>query len=530
MDEKLPQPSRPDAGDRQSAVRSNAAAVQQIVSAVEGTLGPKGLDCMLVDRFGDVTITNDGATILSKIDATHPASRLLIHSAAAQDEEVGDGTTTATVVAATLVEEGASHILRGVPAMKIIEGMRSGIAAALRRMAEAAITVDGIADPLVTSAAVIAARGDDGLAQLAAQAAETIPADKLLREPSFRLAKRVLAKVGAESRVFHGLVIDKERMNRQMPPELSGAPVLVVADALEPEKLDDEALATEVGFRRHTALREEFETSVRQLIDLGVKCVVVERRVDEIAEELLAEAGVMVLRRVSRRDLSEVAGHCGANPLMRSGLRRPPEELTRALGWAEHVAEDERLGHVRITGGRGHPTATILVGAATPEVKDERQRIAQDAAAAVQAVLRGGVLPGGGAAEIGAISAVTEAREGVAGLATYGVDAVMSALRRPLAQIVTNAGFNPLEKVEDVLAAQAATGNPALGVDCDGGAVTDMVEARVLDPAPVKIAALKTAAEIAEAILRINVVIRMKQKESSGPGQSSEQGTAPGAF
>lgn len=510
----------PDADERRSAVRSNASAVQTIASAVEGTLGPKGLDCMLVDRFGDVTITNDGSTILTKIDATHPASRLLIHAAGAQDEEVGDGTTTATVVAATLIEEGAAHILRGVPPTKVIEGIKAGVAAALGAMEETAVKVAGIDDPLVLSAALVAARGERQLATLAVEAARLVPEEKLLHDASFRLAKRVVAKEGAESCVVDGLIIDKERMNRQMPRELADAPVLVVADALEPEKLDDEALSTETGFRRYTALREEFEQHLRELIEIGVKCVVVERRVDEIAEELLTEAGAMVLRRVSRGDVAEVLSHCGAKPLMRSGLRRTPGEISQALGWAEHICEDERLGHVRMTGGRGDRAATILVGANTAEVRDERRRIAQDAAAAVQAVLRGGVVPGGGAAEIAALQAAADAREDAAGLAAYGVDGVLAALRRPLAQIVTNAGFNPLEKVEQVVAAQARTGNAGLGIDCDTGDVADMVDAGVVDPAPVKVSALKTASEIAEAILRISVVIRKRDQDIPGRERS----------
>lgn len=505
----------PDSDDRRSAVRSNASAVQTIASAVEGTLGPKGLDCMLVDRFGDVTITNDGSTILSRIDATHPASRLLIHSAAAQDEEVGDGTTTATVLAAALVEEGASHILRGVPPTRIIAGIRAGVGAAVGWMEQSATAVGSINDPLLPAAALIAARGDRTLAELATEAAALVPEEKLLPDSSFRLATRVVAKVGAESGVVEGLVIDKQRMNRQMPREVREASVLVIADALEPEKVDDEALATEAGFRRHTALREEFAQQIRELVGLGVKCIFVERRVDEVAEELLTDAGVMVYRRLSRRDLAEVLDHCGARPIMRSGLRRTRAELAKALGWAQCISEDERLGHVCLTGGRGKPTATILVGASTAEVRDERERIARDAAAAVQAVVRGGVLPGGGAAEMGAIAAAMEARETVAGLATYGVDAVVAALRRPLAQIAANAGFNPLEKVEEVIAAQAQTGNCGLGIDCDTGAVTDMMEAGVVDPAPVKISALRTASEIAEAILRISVVIRMKDQDSS---------------
>ncbi|HJN17847.1 MAG TPA: TCP-1/cpn60 chaperonin family protein, partial [Armatimonadota bacterium] len=349
-----------DIDDRHGALRSNAAAVRTIASAVEGTLGPKGLDCMLVDPHGDVTITNDGATILGKIDAQHPASRLLIHAAKAQEDEVGDGTTTATVLAAALIEEGLVHVLRGVPPTKVIEGMRVGVEAAILSIGEAALRASDLEDPLLLNAARISARGNEGLARLAADAARMIPEEKLLNDPAFKLARRVVAKEGAEACVFDGLIIEKGRMNRQMPMQAGDAPVLVIADALEPEKLDDEALTTEVGFRRHQALREEFEANVRKLIDLGVKFIAVERRVDEIAEELLTDAGVMVARRMARRDISEILDHCGARALMRAGLRRSPEEIGGYLGHAASISEDERLGHICISGGRGAQAATIL--------------------------------------------------------------------------------------------------------------------------------------------------------------------------
>jgi archaeal chaperonin len=514
-------PGAPEVDERHAALRSNAAAVRTVAAAVEGTLGPKGLDCMLVDRFGDVTITNDGSTILGKIDVKHPASRLLIHGARAQDDKVGDGTTTATVLAASLIEEGVAHALRGVPPTKVVEGMRAGVAAAIAALEAAAAAVSSLDDPRLGAAARIAARGGDELARLAVEAARRVPEEKLLHDPAFRLGKRVVAKEGAESRVFDGVIVEKERMNRQMPTEVEDAVVLVVADALEPEKVDDEALATEAGFRRATKLREEFGEEIRRLVGLGVRCVVAERRVDEVAEEQLTEAGVLVLRRVTRRDLAEIADHTGARPLMRAGLRRDAAEIAPALGRAARVAEDERLGCVMFEGGAGKPTATLLVGAATAEVRDERARIATDAAAAVQACARGGVLPGGGAAEIGCLPAIAAVRERTPGMAAYGVDTVLAALKRPLAQIVANAGFNPLEKVEEAVAQQAATGNRSLGIDCDTGAVTDLLAAGVVDPAPVKIAAIRTAAEIAEAILRISVVIRKRDEEPPSAPQTA---------
>ncbi len=529
MSGSVKQVSATEVDERLAALRTNANAIEAIASAVEGTLGPKGLNCMLVDRFGDVTITNDGSTILQKIDTDHPAARLLINTARAQDDEVGDGTTTATILASTLIQQGVAYAARGVPLTKIIEGLRAGVAAALDVFEREKRELDDWNEPLLRQAALIAGREDEEVADLAVEAARRVPREKLVADEGFRLGKCVFAKVGAKSEVVSGLVIDKERMNRQMPREVAPACLLVVDDALEPEAVEDDALGTDSGFQKYLQYQDEFRANLQRIVEAGVNVVVAQKGIHDQAEELFTEAGVMALRRISRRDLAKIVEHTGARPLKRSGLKKPTEELQKFTGTAERVYQDERLEHVRILSGGGEPAATAVVGAATREVKEERQRIAEDATAAVQAAARGGVLPGGGAIEIAAIRAVEKVREAKRGMAAYGVDCVIEALKRPLAQIVANAGFNALEKVEDVIAAQAESGNCALAVDCDTGEVVDMYERGVVDPALVKSHALRAAAEIAEATLRINTIIRKKEEGPDGKAQG-ESGSAPEAL
>jgi len=501
--------------ERLAALLANASAVRAIASAVEGTLGPKGLNCMLVDRLGDVTVTNDGSTILSKIDVSHPAARMVINTAKAQEVEVGDGTTTTTILANALIAEGVSHASRGVPVTRIIEGMRAGLARAVAVLREKSVAISDLDDPVLRQVAIIAGREQEDLADLALEAARLLGAEKL-REEAFRLAEWVVAKEGAQSQVLPGLVIEKERLSRQMPREVKPARILVVDDALEPEEVEEEALGTEAGFQRYLALREAFREDLQRLVGLGVRVVVVHKGVDSLAEEILTEAGVMVVRRVSSRDIAAIAEHTGARPIKRHGLRKEASDLRKAVGRARRVYEDERLEHLRILGGRGAPAATMLVGAATAAVKEERQRIAQDAASAVQQAVRGGIVAGGGAAELSAIPEVERVREQLSGMAAYGADCVIEALRRPLRQIVANAGFNPLEKLGDVLAARAAGNRDSLGIDCDTGQVADMMAAGVVDATTVKVYAIEAAGEIAEAILRINTIIR-KREESVAP-------------
>lgn len=501
-----------DVDERLAALLSNAAAVRAVALSVEGTLGPKGLNCMLVDKFGDVTITNDGSTILDKIEANHPTARMLIRIAKAQDAEVGDGTTTAAVLASALLAEGVSQVARGVPVTKVIEGIDIGIRKALEVIESAAQPVSGWDDPLLWRAAYISGRESKDIADLVVEGARLVGEEKL-KDPGFRLADCVVARENAPNEVFSGLIIERERMNRQMPRSLEGVRLLVVDDALEPEQIGDDALGTESGFARYVQLQNEFREDLGKLLEMNIGLVVVHKAVADAAEDILTDAGILVVRRASSKDIARIVEHTGARTIKRTGLKKSIDELEKFVGKCDRVYEDERLEHIRIIGGAGRPSATILVGAATREVKEERERIAEDAAAAVQAVVLQGVVPGGGSVEIAASREVAASRDAVKGMAAYGVDAVAEALKRPLGQIVTNAGFNPLEKVEDVIAGQAVEGKSSLSVNCDTGELADMLEIGVVDPTKVKVYALKAAAEIAEAVLRINTIIKCRNGE-----------------
>lgn len=507
--------------ERLAALITNTNAVRAITAAVEGTIGPKGLDTMLVDRFGEVIITNDGVTILDKMDVNHPAAKLVINIAKAQQTQIGDGTTTATITAGALVSEGANQVLRGVPVARVIEGIKYGVQKAYEEVQARTRTIANMDDPALRQVALVAGRDNGDIADLVVKAAGMIGREKLL-DPAFKLSDTITAEEGANNEVFMGVIIDKERMNKEMPQRRENVSVMIIDDALEPEEIEDEALSTEAGFNRYLALQAEFKDNVHKIIDLGVGLVLTDRGVQESAEEMLTDAGVMVVQRVSAKDLRRAAEHTGARMIKRTGLKKDSAEITKYLGRADLVYEDEKLAHVRVVGGHGKPMATILVGAATAEVVGERERIAKDAASSVQATVKNGYVPGGGAIEIAVSRAVAQCRDNVKGMAAYGVDCVATALRRPLGQIVANAGYNPLEKVEEVLVAQAAQGKDSLAVDCDTGEIADMLTLGVLDPTLVKLHAIKAAGEVAVAILRIDTIIK-KKEEGSG---KTEAGSA----
>lgn len=495
------------------ALSTNAEAVRRVAEAVQGTLGPKGLDTMLVHDRNGVIVTNDGVTILNRMDIHHPAARMVAGIARAQQEEVGDGTTTATLLAAALVEEGEKQVKRGVPVSKVIAGIRRGVRYALEKMQDMAQPIWDLEDDWLQRIVYTAGREQEDITELVMEAAVLMGREKLL-EKDFRLSDAVVAHPRAEHGVIDGLLIPRGRVNLKTPETGDRVRVLVVGDDFCPEPVDEEALGTEVGFAKQESLKQEFEQIILKLIDLDVDLVFVEGEVDPGADEVLTDAGIVVAQQVGWDDLDRVADYTSARILKRTGLKRSPEELEAFIGSCEEVEDEGRLGWLRISGGAGNPFASILVGATTDEVVDERERIAKDAAAAAQAAIRGGFLPGGGAAELALAREVEKYGNTVQGMEAFGVSAVAEALQRPMSQVVANAGFNPLEKVEEVKALQWKRQTTSLGIDCDRGAVCDMVDMGVVDPLPVKYHALQAAGEVSTAILRIHTVVKMRAMDA----------------
>lgn len=503
--------NRPEVEDRLSALISNASAIRAITGAVEGTIGPRGLDTMMVDGMGDIIITNAGVTILERMDVSHPAARMMINIARAQHDEVGDGTTTATIMAGTLVGEGLARILKGVPVTRIIDGMIKGVNRALEELKNKSIPLDYPDDPLIGKVALIAGRGQEDIAEKATRAARMLGLEKLM-ERSFKFRDSVVAVEGADNEVFEGIIIKKKPLNRAMPLEIKEACILCLDDSMEVEKPREGSLGTEAGFRQFVEKQKEFEKNLKKIVSMGVNIILVTRGVSDKAEEILTDAGVMVLSRLTSRQMRRACEHTGAVALKATALDRRGEEIERSLGSAREVICDLKLKNVRILGGGGKPAATFLVGAPTMEVVEEKERIACDAVSAVQAAIRGGVVAGGGAVELALAAKLQEFRSSIVGMSAHGVDCVIEALKQPMSRIIQNAGFNPLEKLEEVISAQINGKNDNLGLDCDTGEVVDMISMQVIDPALVKLHAIKAAGEVARAILRINTIIKMRNE------------------
>jgi archaeal chaperonin len=494
--------------DKLQALLSNANAARVISQAIEGTIGPKGLDIMMVDNLGEVVISNDGVTILKLMAVSHPAARMIINAARAQQNQVGDGTTTATILAGALVAEGAGQVIKGVPVTQVIQGIKLGIERSLEMIENQSRPIEAVDDPKLFCVALIAARGQEDIAALIIEGAQIIGREIMLSQ-DYKFADAVKARESSPNQVFLGVLLNKVPLNREMPRHLHEVRILAVDDSLAPEDIDSEARGTEAGFQYYLEAKKQYQANLNKICAMGVNLVLIDRNIDALGEQIFTEAGIMVIQRVSQREMEQVCKHSGARKLKRNGLDRPAEQLAGYLGHAARVQVDDRLRHTALFSGAGQAMATVIIGASTEEVVDERERIARDAAAAVQAALQNGVVPGGGAIEIWAARQLDEIIQNLKGMTSYGVAAVKEALLRPFACIAANAGFNPLEKLADVIAEQKQTGRDSIAIDCDRGGLIDVWEKGIMDPTLVKTHAVKAAGEVAVAILRINTIIKM---------------------
>lgn len=499
-----------------SLIAGNMSAVRTVMAAVQSTIGPKGLDTMLLDPFGEVTITNDGYTILSMMDSNHPVTKLLIHAVKAQEEEMGDGTTTTALLACALVLGGYQAVEKGLPVTHVIEGLNAARMEAEKRYKEIALAQHS--KEAYKQIAMIAARENKDIADLVIQAAESIGYDHL-KEENVNLAEMVQGVVGADNEVVDGLVFEKEPQLATCPEAVEGAYILALDDALEIDRHAKELANTEAGFQHYLRLQEDFYRLIKRMIDSPINAVFVQRGIDSKAEALLSQAGIFTLSRVRLKDMDRLSRYTGAKLVKMSQLMEEETDFASLCGQAEKVLWHKNHETTAILGGQGEPMATAIVGAATKEVLGERTRIACDAASSLQAAVCGGLVAGGGASELSVARHLNRVATEEMGLQSVGYSIMADALQKPFRQMVENAGFQSMEKQALVNAAQEAQDSSTMGLNLSSGEVADLLTIGVLDPLEVKLSALKIATEVAQSILKINIIVR---KKAYKPEQGSE--------
>jgi len=528
------------------AQSNNILAAKVIAEAVRTTLGPRGMDKMLVDSLGDITITNDGATILDEMDVEHPAAKMIVEIAKTQDEEVGDGTTTAVVFAGELLSKAQDLMNQDVHATVVVRGYRLAAEKALEELEKIAREVDpsdtktlvNIAKTSMTGKAADAAR--DHLAKLAVKAARQV-AEKVgdRTEVDVDMINKV-KKQGAgvlETELVNGMVIDKEVVHPAMPKLVERAKIALVDAKLEVQETETDA---EIKITTPDQLRDFLGEEERMLKDMvekfkqvGANVVFCQKGIDDLVQHYMAKAGILAARRVKKSDMEKLARATGARIV--TNLNDLTKDDLGSAGLVEErkVAGDEMIF---IENCRNPKAVTLFIRGGTEHVVDEIERALHDAVSVVAAVLENNkIVAGGGAVETALSRAIEDYASSIGGKEGLAVSAFAEALKVVPRSLAENAGLDPIDIVQD-LVAQNETKGPQMGIDIFKGKVTDMFKAGVVEPAEVNRQIIKSAVEAACMILRIDDVISAKElkKEeeekkppAGGPGGMGGMGGMP---
>ena len=517
------------------AQRMNIMAARVIAEAVRTTLGPRGMDKMLVDSLGDIVITNDGVTILKEIDVEHPAAKMIIEVAKAQDNEVGDGTTTAVVLAGELLKRAEELLDQDIHPTIIANGYRMAAKKATEVLEEIAIPVSRDDDEILKKIAMTAMTGKgaevalERLAEIAVKAVKTIAEEvdgKIVADTDhIKIEKRQGGAV-EDTELVDGIVLDKEVVHPAMPKRVENAKILLLNSALEVKETEIDAKIRITDPEMMQKFIEQEEKMIKEMVDkiveAGANVVFCQKGIDDLAQYYLAKAGILAVRRVKKSDIEKLARATGAKIL--TDLRDvKPEDLGEAKLVEERKVGDEKM--VFVTGCKNPKAVTILVRGGTEHVVEEIARGIEDAVRVVACALEDGkVVAGAGAPEIEMSLRIREWAPTLGGREQLAAEAFASALEIIPKTLAENAGLDPIDVLVELKAAHEK-GNKYAGVDIETGKVVDMKERGVLEPLRVKKHAIESATEVAVMILRIDDVIAAKglEKEKEKGGEGGEE-------
>ncbi|ELY42998.1 thermosome subunit alpha [Natronorubrum tibetense] len=496
------------------AQSSNIMAGKAVAEAVRTTLGPRGMDKMLVDSAGEVVITNDGATILNEMDIEHPAAQMIVEVADSQEEEVGDGTTTAAVVAGNLLGEAEDLIEQDVHATTIVEGYHEASEIALEAIAEQ-ISEDAVDDEVLKQVGESSMTGKgtggltaESLAETVVEAIRHVETDDGVARDNVTVHTQVGASSNA-TELVPGIVIDEEPAHEGMPSEVEDASIAVLDVELGVRTGDiDAEYAIDSIDQLNTAIDAE-ESEVRgyaeTVAESGADVVFTTDDVDDRVSNYLANEGVLVFENIGNSDARDIVSATGAR---RVGALDDLEESD--FGHADRI-RSENFGDddlAFIEGGAAAETVTVFVRGGTEHVVDELERAIGDALDVVATALASGeVVPGAGATEIAIADKIRQEAAGIEGRKQLAVTAFADALDVIPRTLAANTGQDPIDALVDLRAAHESEGRAGLITDGETVTIDDPFEYGVVDPADVKREAIESATEAATMIVRIDDVI-----------------------
>jgi len=516
------------------AQHANIAAAKMVADAVRTTLGPKGMDKMLVDSMGDIVITNDGVTILQEMQIEHPAAKMLVEVAKTQDEEVGDGTTTAAVLAGELLKKAEGLLDQEIHPTVITKGYKLAREHALKTLEKIAKKVELNDTETLLKIAVTSMTGksaeqaSEHLAGLAVEAVKTIAeksGGKLeIDTDNIQLVKKQGGS-NSDTELIRGLIIDKEVVHPGMPKRLNGAKIALLDCALEIEKPETDAQIQITNPEQMQAFMNQEDKMLKAMAEKvaasGCNVLFCQKGIDDIAQHFLSKKGILAARRVKKSDMEKLARATGGRVI--TSL----EDISKEdLGYAGLVEEKKIAGEqmIFVRDCREPKAVSILLRGGTEHVIDEVERAMEDALGGVSSALETGkIVAGGGAPEEAVARALRDFAQGFSGreqLAILAFAEAMEVIPRTLAE---NAGLDPIDILVELRAAHER-GLATYGVDVYTGKIVDMAAAGVIEPLKIKTQAISSAAEAADLILRIDDVIAAGRLDK---GSAMPQGGMP---
>lgn len=515
-------------GDR--AQKNNINAAKTIAEIVRSSLGPRGMDKMLVSSIGDITITNDGATILKEIDVEHPAAKMMVEISKATDSEVGDGTTSTVVLAGSLIEKAEELINKQVHPTVVVDGFKKASQKSIDTLREIAVKVNPQDRDFlnkiarISMASKMVSANSQHLSNIVVDAALAV-SEKIAEDDKFKIDIdniKVEKKAGGsvqDTQIIHGLVLDKEVVHGGMPKQVHNAKIALVNSALEIEKTEfDAKLNINTPDQMQRFLDEEnkmLKSMVDKISKAGANVVLCQKGIDDIAQHYLAKSGIMAVRRIKESDMSKLSKATGSRMVTNI------EELTaNDLGSADLVEERkvETDKWVFVEGCKNPKAVSILVRGGSQRVVDEAERSVHDAMMAVKDVVEYPyAVIGGGASEAIVSYTIREWSNSLSGRAQLAVEKFADGIETIPLVLAQNAGMDPLD-TQVQLRAKATTSKPKYGIDVLNAKVADLSAKDVYEPLAVKEQVINAATEAACMILRIDDVIAAgKSNMPSGP-------------
>ncbi|MGA7141252.1 MAG: thermosome subunit beta [Nitrososphaeraceae archaeon] len=507
------------------AQKNNITAAKLIAEVVASSLGPRGMDKMLVDSLGDVTITNDGATILKEIDVQHPAAKMMVEISKATDNEVGDGTTSVVVLAGALIEKAEELISKDVHPTIIVDGYRKSAIKAIEILSNLAQKIDGgdksqlVRIARTSMQTKLVSKESNELAEIVVNAAIQV-SEKFDSKYKVDIEDvKVEKKAGGslrDTKLIKGIVLDKEVVHGGMPKRVEKAKIALINSALEIEKTEFDAKINISSPDQMKMFLEEENKMLMTMVDKinksGANVVICQKGIDDIAQHYMAKANILAVRRVKESDMTKLSRATGARIV--SNL---DDLSSKDLGLADLVEERkvETDKWVFVEGCRHPKSVTILIRGGSQRVVDEAERSIHDALMVTKDVLeRPAIVAGGGSPESYTAGKLREWSNSLSGREQLAAEKFAESLEVIPLRLAENAGMDPIDTLTELRSKQLK-GSKWSGIDVRNGKVTDMSKLDIVEPLSVKEQIIKSATEVASMILRIDDVIA--SSKSGGP-------------